>query len=473
MAHPRDFRFPSPGHRVSTILALAVVLSLGIFAADVALPAEYHAATAYVLVILLGLWARSPRYPFLAAAGTTLLLVGKMGFDRTPATVHSVYVNHLLATLVLWVTAALVARSRRLEEETAAQVTQLRDVKAALDQAAIVAATDVTGKITFVNDKFCQISKYSREELLGQDHRIVNSGLHSKEFMRDLWHTIARGVVWHGEIRNRAKDGTFYWVDTTIVPFFNRSGKPTQYVAIRHDITERKIVEERLRHQESLARVGQLAAMVAHEVKNPLAGIKGVLQVLMSRRSPADPEATVMHDVVDRIDALNELIQDLLTFSRPRPPKSQPIELRPLLNEAVALMRKDPIGEHVTIKIDGPDVALTGDSAMLKAVFSNLLFNAAQAMRGTGAIHIQLARSDDQCEVSVEDTGPGIPTEIRDTVFEPFFTTKSRGGGLGLAIARRSVELHGGRVTLACPVTGGTTMTVNLPLRPLVSAATA
>lgn len=141
---------------------------------------------------------------------------------------------------------------------------QLADLNHALDEAAIVAKTDQRGRITYVNDRFCKISQYTRDELLGQDHRIINSGYHPPKVIRELWTTIANGKVWRGDLRNVAKDGSIYWVDTTIVPFVDDKGKPFQYVAIRYEITERKLAEERIRQQASLLDQAQDAILVCN-----------------------------------------------------------------------------------------------------------------------------------------------------------------------------------------------------------------
>ena len=448
----------------------AILLSAAIFAVDVQLPLGNAVGMLYVLVILLGFRTSWRPFPYVAAAGGTLLLMLDTLLGWSQIVPEIVFVNRPLMTVAFFVTAVLVDRFVRVQEQSFGDVQQLADLKRALDHAAIVATTDVTGRITYVNDKFCEISGYSREELLGQDHRIINSGYHSKEFIRSLWRTIAGGQVWHGEIRNRAKGGNLYWVDTTIVPFLDGRGKPYQYIAIRADITARKKAEEQLAQQAALARVGQMAAVVAHEVRNPLAGVKGAIQILMSRRPAGDTELPVMRDIVARIDALSELINDLMVFARPRPPRLSVVELRALVTDAVTIVRRDPIGQAVDIEVQGDDVSTTADGELVRATLLNLLLNAAQAMGGKGRIVVSLARREGFAVLEVADTGPGIPLEIREQVFEPFFTTKSRGGGLGLPIARRTAELHGGTLTLTCPATGGTRVTLTIPIRPATGA---
>jgi PAS domain S-box-containing protein len=337
----------------------------------------------------------------------------------------------------------------------------LDEIRYALDQAAIVAATDHRGLITYVNDKFCEISQYSRDELIGQDHRIVNSGYHPKELMRELWHTIARGKVWRGELRNRAKDGSFYWVDTTIVPFLDGNGKPRQYLAIRYDITSRKLAEAQLREQAALAHLGQLAAVVAHEVRNPLAGLRATLQVI-DGRVPEPRDRSVIAAMIQRIDGLNDKLEDLLLYARPRPPRRQAVDV-------MALARDIAISAHVatgrpdaSIPVTGDEVTVTADPDMLRAALLNLTMNASQAAPHD-EVEIRVTAHPTSCSIAVCDRGPGIPADVRERVFEPFFTTRVNGTGLGLAIVKRLVELQEGTVQLRDRVGGGTIAEVTLP----------
>jgi PAS domain S-box-containing protein len=342
----------------------------------------------------------------------------------------------------------------------------LEDVKYALDKSTIVATTDRHGTITYANDRFCEISKYSREELVGQNHRIINSGYHPREFFQEMWRTIGSGRLWHAEIRNRAKDGSFYWVDTTIVPFLDERGRPYQYIAIRHDITDRKRAEAELREQAALTRLGEMAAVVAHELKNPLAGLRGALEILGRRMPPEATDRQIVGEMVARIDALNQMVQDLLVFARPTPPKIASVSTSQIVRDTVALLATDPDMREITVDEAGLETApmIQADPELMKAVLLNLMINAAQAMGRRGRIMVSIAQGHGGCEISIADQGPGIPEEIRAKVFDPFFTTKHRGTGLGLAVARRTVELHGGKLRFECPPGGGTVMIVSLPL---------
>ena len=341
----------------------------------------------------------------------------------------------------------------------------LEEIRYALDQAAIVAVTDQRGIITYVNDKFCEISGYPREELIGQDHRIINSSYHSKDFIRGLWRTIANGEVWRGEIRNRAKDGHFYWVDTTIVPLLNAAGKPRQYLAIRSDITQRKAMEQRLADQAALAQLGEFAAVVAHEVRNPLAGVKGSLQVLQSRPATAPDDRRIIEAMIARLDVLNAKVEDIMRFARPRTPKIERVDVRAVAIDATASAEAATKSSGAGIEIPEKTALVLADREMLRAVLLNLLMNGCQA-GSTEPVQLEVAVEGGLCRIDVLDRGTGLGTADPEQLFQAFHTTKKSGTGLGLAIVRRLITLQNGTVALLPRDGGGAIARIMLPAAP-------
>jgi PAS domain S-box-containing protein len=361
------------------------------------------------------------------------------------------------------------------EEALKQSLKELADIKFALDESAIVAITDQRGVITYVNDKFCEISKYSREELLGQDHRIINSAYHPKEFIRNLWTTIAGGQVWRGEIRNRAKDNSYYWVDTTIVPFLNSEGKPYQYVAIRSDITERKRLEAELVRAAQLSLIGELSANLAHEIKNPLAGIQGAVDILIKRREEDDPERSVLEGVRREIGRIDGTVRALLERARPRALQIAPASLTETVHHAVQLARDQTSisatnGRNVQIEFEAAtdEITLPLDAAQIEDAVLNLIINAVEAVEGEGRVTVRVysrsAGDSGEAVVEVEDNGRGISKDDLPHIFNPFYTTTRGGTGLGLPAARRIARAHGGQLDARSTLGQGSTFTLRLPL---------
>jgi PAS domain S-box-containing protein len=441
-----------------------------IFWVDVMAPAAVAVPMLYIVPTMLFVSGSRLAEPLVVAATATVLTMA--GFYASPDGGDGRDLpNRLIAIGVIWIAAGLVvAYVRRVERWTArmrdtnvaleSSMRRLQDMQYALDQSAIVAATDQTGKITYVNDKFCEISRYRRDELIGQDHRLINSAYHPKDFIATLWRTIARGRVWRGELRNRAKDGTIYWVDTTIVPFLDERGKPWQYLAIRSDITPRKQAEAQLRDEAALTQMGRLSAVVAHEVRNPLAALRGSLQVLASRL-PADlPGREIITPMLARIDALNQTVKDILTYSKPSPPKLQRVALDRLIREvAEAAHAAIPAAQ---IAVIGEPVVVRADPEMVRAVLLNLLLNACHAS-GNSVVEVRTTVSAEWCTVEILDRGPGLPAEVRQHLFEPFITTRQGGTGLGLPIAKRLTTQQGGTLAIDDRPDGGTVAVVRLP----------
>ncbi|MGP8200347.1 MAG: sensor histidine kinase [Limisphaerales bacterium] len=352
----------------------------------------------------------------------------------------------------------------RAEEQLRASLKEISDLKAALDEHAIVAITDPQGKITYANDKFCAISKYSREELLGQDHRILNSGYHPKEFFRDLWTTIAQGKVWKGEIKNRARDGTFYWVIATIVPLLNDQGKPRQYVAIRVDITDRKAAKEKIHQlsveleQRVIERTAELEAFsysVSHDLRAPVRAIAGFTRILQEDFGAQFPAAALQQ--LDRIRSsavrMGELIDGLLAFSRlgRQQLNKRKVSPGPMISHVLEELQGEQAGRRVEVCVSElPECE--ADPTLLQQVFANLISNALKysRRRDPAIIEIGAHHENGRCVYFVKDNGAGFEMEYEDKLFRVFQRLHTpeqfEGTGVGLAIVQRIIHRHGGRV---------------------------
>lgn len=466
-------------------------------------------------------------------------------------------------------------------------ILQLSILKRVLDETAIVAMTDKDGNITYVNNKFCEISKYQKEELLGQNHRILKSGYHPSAFYAGMWKTISSGHIWKGEIKNKAKDGTFYWVKTLIFPLLNDKGTPSEYISVRVDITKEKEIQEELEKLEKLYKdlydqspdlyrsvnskgiivncndslakrlgctkteiigtsvfdwvspqhlvtqkdifeewlrkrnisnkemwlrtkdgkdfpvlisantrnvgedfesisvikditelhdakqkiadlkasklvvVGELAARIAHDIRNPLTTIKNSLDLLAMKLGPRLSENEL--EYIDRMkratDRITHQVDGVLDYVRISPLNVNLHSLRKIIDES---LKKLDIPQNVKIYITAEsDLELFCDNEKMEIVFTNLIINAIHAIsKELGHIDIHLKKESDYAIIEIKDSGPPISEHVLEHMFEPLFTTKQIGTGLGLVSVKNIIEQHGGKISVRA---NPTTFTILLP----------
>lgn len=344
---------------------------------------------------------------------------------------------------------------------------ELGDQKFALDQAAIVAATDAAGVIIYVNEKFCEISGYQRDELLGQTHSLLNSGYHSKEFYKNMWQTISSGKTWKGDLCNRRKDGRIYWVNTTIVPFLDGSGVPYQYLAIRQDITQLKEAQETILQQQAqlvttskLSAIGEMAAAITHEIYNPLGVILGRCEMLKNLISKGNFDPETLTRTVDSIEITGQRIEKIvksmraLAHSGADEEPFSPVYVREILLDTMDLIsqRLKNHGIRLSQAEFNPRIQIECRGYQITQVLVNLLSNAHDAILDLPEkwVRIEVLEENNHIIIRVIDSGKGISAAVKEKLFQPFFSTKrvQYGTGLGLSISRGILQKHNGELRL-------------------------
>jgi PAS domain S-box-containing protein len=366
----------------------------------------------------------------------------------------------------------LFVRFKKVQTNLVEERNRFNFLMGGLNQATIVSIADQSGTIVFANENFCRISGYSLNELMGQDHRIVNSGLHSKLFFQEMWKTLCAGSPWSGEICNKRKDGTLYWVDSSIVPIVTRS-RETHFLSVRFDITERKNMERQLSESTKLASLGEMSAGVAHEINNPLAIVDGkvsqILRVLGDDSPNLEQVRGSLQIIKKSVARISKIVKGLKRFSRDA--KEDPLEvcdLSEIVSDTLSLC-----GER--FKVHGVELRVTPDidtkvrcrPTQISQVLLNLLNNAFDAVRDLSEkwVDLSIVVAGQKVQVRVTDSGAGIDPEVAAKMMEPFFTTKKvgQGTGLGLSISKGIIEGHQGR--LFCePSSKNTRMVIELPI---------
>jgi len=363
-----------------------------------------------------------------------------------------------------------LSETRIAHQNTIHELIQQKDT---LDNHAIVSITDEFGSISYVNEKFCEISGFSRQELIGSNHRMLKSNVHPDGFYEELWSTITQGKVWHGEVCNQRKDGSHYWVKSTISPFLDTTGKPYQYVSIRTNITE--LLEAKLEAEKANRAKSIFMSSMSHELRTPMNAILGFAQLLEMKME--GQELDFIKEIKGAGNHLLALINEILDLSNIETGEFQPmfekIDINTFVNESILAVQD--IANNKNIKInqiieEGSVIYVIADRRRLKQALLNYLTNAVKFNHDNGDVLISIKLIDSsKCRILVKDSGPGLSKEQLSKIFNPF-TKKdehvglTEGSGIGLTITKRIVEIMKGRVGVESEEGFGCTFWIELPI---------
>ncbi|MHB1050770.1 MAG: two-component system sensor histidine kinase NtrB [Bacteroidota bacterium] len=329
--------------------------------------------------------------------------------------------------------------------------------------------TNTEGKIIYANPAYVNISGYSKEELLGKNPSILNSGKHSREFWNRVWSQILTGQQWVGQIQNKRKNGELFYTELVISPIIDEDKKVIGFLGAHRDITEQKILEQQIVRSQKMETFGTLAAGIAHEVGNPLTSISSIVQIL-HRSTTDDFTKDKLELVKNQINRITKIIRELVDFSRPSPHIVQDVEVNTVIKEALNIVQYGKKVRSIAFSSNLQDQlpAVTVVYDQLVQVFLNILMNAVDACENRpSSISVTSQLKNDRVEVTMSDTGEGISEQNLQKIFDPFFTTKEagKGTGLGLWVSLGIIKNFGGDIRVESEPDKGTTFIVTLPTK--------
>jgi two-component system, sensor histidine kinase and response regulator len=357
---------------------------------------------------------------------------------------------------------------------------QLQAQNSALNHSAIVSITDLEGNIISVNDNFCNVSGYTRDELLGRNKRILRSNEHSPEFFTNLWQTIKSGNSWRGEIKNRKKDGQFFWCDSAIAPVMDDNDNPKQYFSLQFDITPRKNYLNQLKDKshelEELNKLkDRLLSIVSHDFRGPLNSLQGTLTLLLRGALTQEEFRLLTHDLVEKLDHTSNLLDNLLNWARSQMqgmkvyPKT--VNLKVIADDCVNLL--SPIAEKKLVNIHtfiDESMMVHADNEMVKLILRNLLSNSIKFSYPRSRIILSATKEDGKVVMMVKDEGLGMSNENQHKLFSlenfsTYGTSNEKGMGIGLLLCKDFVERNGGQIWFESELEKGTSFYFSLPTK--------